>query len=281
MRVWGEDAAVLERAGADLGELTGLERALAAALPMPGTGIIDAHAHLGRDADGHRLAADALLADMGRWGIAAAVCFPADDPGAGGDFGTANAAVLEAARRAGGRVVPFCRIDPLRSGAAWAMDRAAAGGAVGLKLHPVAQRFRPEHPDVAAAVREATARGWPVTIHAGYGARPLAGPIATLLDAAPGARLILAHGGRGDARALARLVADRAGLLLDTSLAALVDLVALPPGRLVFGSDRPYGEHGTALRLVARAAGIAGWRDEELGGVLGGNLRRLLDGEAA
>jgi predicted TIM-barrel fold metal-dependent hydrolase len=281
VRVWGEDAAVLQRAGADLEELTGLERALAAGVPAAGAGIVDAHVHLGRDADGHRLAAEALLADMERWGIDAAVCFPANDPGAAGDFGTANAAVLEAARRAGGRIVPFCRIDPMRPGAAGAMERAGAGGAVGLKLHPVAQRFRPDHPDVAAAVREATARGWPVTIHAGYGARPLAGPIAALLDAAPGARLILAHGGRGDARALARLAADRADLLLDTSLAALVDLVALPPGRLVFGSDRPYGEHGTALRLVARAAGIAGWRDEELGGVLGGNLRRLLDGEAA
>jgi predicted TIM-barrel fold metal-dependent hydrolase len=76
-------------------------------------------------------------------------------------------------------------------------------------------------------------------------------------------------------------VADRPGLLLDTSLAALVDLVALPPARLVFGSDRPYGEHGTALRLVARAAEIAGWDRGQLGGVLGGNLRRLLDGQGA
>ena len=272
---------MLERAGADLGELTGLERALAAEVPGAGAGIVDAHVHLGRDADGHGLTADALLADLGRWGIAAAVCFPANDPGADGDFVTANAAVLEAARRAGGRIVPFCRIDPLRPGAARAMDRAAAGGAVGLQLHPVAQRFRPEHPDVAVAVREAAARGWPVTIHAGYGARPLAGPIAALLDAAPGARLILAHGGRGDARALARLVADRPELFLDTSLAALADLVVLPPGRLVFGSDRPYGEHGTALRLVARAAEVAGWSDEEVGGVLGGNLRRLLHGGVA
>ena len=281
MRVWGEDAAVLERAGADLGELSGLERAIAAEVPGAGAGIVDAHVHLGRDADGHALAAEALLADLGRWGIAAAVCFPANDPGPDGDFGAANASVLEAARRADGRIVPFCRIDPLRRGAARAMDRAAAGGAVGLKLHPVAQRFRPEHPDAAAAVREATARGWPVTIHAGYGARPLARPIAALLDAAPGARLILAHGGRGDARALARLAAGRPGVFLDTSLAALPDLVGLPPGRLVFGSDRPYGEHGTALRLVARAAEVAGWSGEELGGVLGGNLRRLLDGAPA
>ena len=38
MRVWGEDAAVLERAGADLGELSGLERAIAAEVPGAGGG---------------------------------------------------------------------------------------------------------------------------------------------------------------------------------------------------------------------------------------------------
>ena len=42
--------------------------------------------------------------------------------------------------------------------------------------------------------------------------------------------------------------------MLDTSLAASPTWSALPPERLVFGSDRPYGEHATALRLVALAA---------------------------
>ena len=64
--------------------------------------------------------------------------------------------------------------------------------------------------------------------------------------------------------------------MLDTSLAALADLVALPPERLLFGSDRPYGEHGTALLLVARAAEAAGWSDAQVAAVLGGNARELL-----
>ena len=188
------------------------------------------------------------------------MCFPANDPGPDGDFGAANAAVLEAARRADGRIVPFCRIDPLRRGAARAMDRAAAGGAVGLKLHPVAQRFRPEHPDAAAAVREATARGWPVTIHAGYGARPLARPIAALLDAAPGARLILAHGGRGDARALARLAAGRPGVLLDTSLAAL-----RRPGRPAAGAAGASARTGPTASTAPRCAWWRGPRRSPAG----------------
>jgi predicted TIM-barrel fold metal-dependent hydrolase len=156
------------------------------------------------------------------------------------------------------------------------LELAAAGGARGLKLHPVAQRLRLESPDVAAAVRDATARGWPVTIHAGYGARPVAGPAEALLDAAPGARLVLAHAGRGDARAVGRLLARRPDLLLDTALAALPDLVAAPPERLLLGSDRPYGDHGSALALVHAAAAAAGWSAGQLDGVKGGNLRTLL-----
>ena len=282
MRVWGEEAADLERAGADVPALGQLEDALAAevgGLPA-GVAAVDAHVHLGRDADGHRLGPEALLDDLARWGIARAVCFAPNDPGADGQFAEANAAVLAAAAGSGGRIVPFCRVDPSRPGAAAAIEGAAAGGARGLKLHPVAQRFRPEDPAVAAVVRDATARGWPVTIHAGFGARPLAGPLGELLDAVPGARLVLAHAGRGDARAIARGVAIRPGVMLDTSLAALADLVALPPERLLFGSDRPYGEHGTALLLVARAARCAGWSGDQVAAVLGGNAAALLDGAA-
>lgn len=277
MRPWGEDAALLGRAGADVEELAALERSLESGLgDLPRHGGLDAHVHLGRDRDGHALDGAALVADLDRWGLAAAVCFPADEPGDDGQFRDANAVVAATAATAPGRIVPFCRVDPSRPGAAAAMDRAARAGARGLKLHPVAQRLRPESPDVVAAVRDATTRGWPVTIHAGYGARALAGPIAALLDAVPEARMVLAHAGRGDARALCARIDEWPGVLFDTSLAALADLVSLPPSRLVFGSDRPYGEHATALSLVAAAARVGAWDAETRAGVMGATLRRWL-----
>jgi predicted TIM-barrel fold metal-dependent hydrolase len=273
-RVWGQDPAALPEA-ADVASLGRLERELLGGLGLPDRPRRDAHVHLGRDSDGHGLTVDELLADMDACGIASAVCFPANDPGEDGRFTRANDLVAAAAARAPGRIVPFCRVDP---GSDWrgAMERAAERGARGLKLHPVAQRFRPEAPECLAAVAAATEQGWPVLLHAGFGARRLAGPMRELARAVPSARLILAHGGRGDAAALADAFAGDPRVAFDTSLASLVDLAGLPPEQLMLGSDRPYGEHAGALHLVARAAEVAGWSKDQLAGVLGGNLERWL-----
>jgi predicted TIM-barrel fold metal-dependent hydrolase len=67
-------------------------------------------------------------------------------------------------------------------------------------------------------------------------------------------------------------------VVFDTSIAALPDLVSLPPERIVFGTDRPYGDHAQALHLVGAAARVAGWDATAVRGVLGGNIMRLLGG---
>ncbi len=275
-RLWGEERAALADAGADVISLGQLEAELSHVLVMPNAPILDAHVHLGRDADGHVLTANDLVADLDQWGVSAAVCFPANEPGPGGQFVEANDAVLAASRERPERIIPFCRIDPNGD---WEteLERAADAGARGLKLHPVGQSFRPEAGESIAAVSAATEHGWPVLFHAGFGARRLAGPFAALAEAVPDARLILAHGGRGDAKALASEFAGEMRIAFDTSLATVADLVALSPAQLMFGSDRPYGEHASALHLVAATAGVADWSDADLHAVLGGNLRSWLD----
>lgn len=274
MRVFGEDAGALAM-GDDVAALRAIEDAIAEATAgLPRAGSIDGHVHLGRDADGHAMEAADLLLDLDRWGIASAVCFPANEPGPDQQFAAANAGVLAAAAVAPQRLLPFCRVDPSAPGALDAMARAAAAGARGLKLHPVAQRFHPESEEAVEVVRDAAARRWPVVMHAGFGARPLAAAIGALVEEVPDARLVLAHAGRGDARAVAERLPDWPNVMPDTSLATLPDVVTMPPSRLVFGSDRPYGEHGTALLLVRRAADLAGWSDDELRGVMGANMRR-------
>lgn len=275
-RLLGQDTAALRAAGADIGALSALERwAFECRAAVPGTRVVDAHVHLGIDRDGHALSADDLVADLDAAGIHAAVAFPPDEPGPGGDFREANERVLHAAAAYPGRITPFCRVDPA-VGAERAIAEAAAGGARGLKLHPVAQRFAPESSACAGAVRQATDLGWPVVFHAGFGARPLGPAFAGLLDQVPLARIILAHGGRGDHRALLALSGRHPGVMFDTSIAALPDLVGIPPDRLLFGSDRPYGDHAQALHLIGTVARVAGWDDAALGAVLGGNIAEML-----
>jgi len=275
MRVFGETATLLADAGVDVAALAGLEDAVALAGALPDGPRADIHVHLGRDRDGHALAATDLIEDMDRWGIRRAAVFALNDPGAAGDFADANAAVTESAARSASRLVPFCRVDPRTDWDA-AIARAGSSGARGLKLHPVAQHFALESPEAIATVARATAAGWPVLIHAGFGARALAAPLGRLVDAVPDARLILAHGARGDAGAVRGALAGHPGVWFDTSLAALCDLVELPPEQLVFGSDRPYGDYATGLQLVGCAARLAGWTPAQIDGVMSGNFAALV-----
>ena len=276
MRLLGQDAAVLAAAGADIDALREIEAWARRDVVVPdGAQIVDAHVHLGIDRDGHALAAADLVADMDANGIAASVAFPANEPGVDGDFREANGRVADAAVAYPGRIIPFCRIDPTLPIGRVLAD-ADATGVRGVKLHPVAQRFHPEGDECVSVVREATDRGWPVLFHAGFGARPLGDAFARLIDQVPDARLILAHGGRGDHRALAAATAGHPGVLFDSSIAALPDLVTLAPERIVFGSDRPYGDHAQALHLVGVAARVAGWDDTAVRGVLGETLLKWI-----
>ena len=276
MRLLGQDAAVLAAAGSDIDALREIEAWARRAVVVPdGAQIVDAHVHLGVDRDGHALAAADLVADMDANGIAASVAFPANEPGADGDFREANSRVADAAVAYPGRIIPFCRIDPTLPIGRVLAD-ADATGVRGVKLHPVAQRFHPEGDECVRVVREATDRGWPVLFHAGFGARPLGDAFARLIDQVPDARLILAHGGRGDHRALVATTAGHPGMLFDSSIAALPDLVTLAPERIVFGSDRPYGDHAQALHLVGVAARVAGWDDTAVRGVLGETLLKWI-----
>ena len=275
-RLFGVDPAILAAAGVSTADAVAIEESIREGLALPGAGgWWDAHVHVGRDADGHELDVAALVMDLDSWGLAGAVVFPANDPGPDGQFAAANRQVTAAATRMPDRLIPFCRLDPNGDFEA-SLEHWFAAGARGVKLHPVAQRFRPESEECVRLVAHATQRGMPVLIHAGYGARPLAGPLSKLVEAVPEARLILAHGGRGDARALRAAFAGHPGVWFDTSLATLGDLVGLLPGQLLFGSDRPYGDHASGLHLVSFASEIAGWSAEQRRGVMGRNLMGLV-----
>lgn len=245
---------------------------------LPDLEILDAHTHIGQDdPDGFRSSAGELLSALDEVD-ARAVVFPMMEPAG---YPPANDRVLAEADASGGRLVPFCRLDPAAAAREEA-ERCLAAGARGLKLHPRAERFTLDHPAVKDLLALADERSLPVLVHAGRGIPALGRHALELAERFPRARLILAHAGVSDLSWIWRHAADRPNLFFDTSWWNPTDLLALltlvPPGQVLFASDAPYGTPLQSTLLVMRCALQAGLGEEQLRALAGGQLGRVLDG---
>ncbi|PZS07541.1 MAG: hypothetical protein DLM64_14660, partial [Solirubrobacterales bacterium] len=209
---------------------------------VPGLELFDVHTHLGEnDPDGMRQGADELLAGLELAQARGAFVFPMHEPGG---YPAANDMVLRTAADSGGKLIPFCRVNP-HDGAVAEAQRCLAAGARGIKLHPRAEEFTLDHPEVRSLVALAHERRLPMLIHAGRGIPALGLHTVQLAADFPDARLILAHAAICDLSWIWRVAPDHPNLLFDTAWWMPADLFALfsliPPGQIVFASDAPYG----------------------------------------
>lgn len=250
-----------------------------------GTELIDAHTHLGRDEDGRAMEPHELIERLDRAGIARACTFPLHDPERRPAFRRPNDRVLAWAAESGGRLVPFCRLDPAEGPLAEA-ERCLAAGARGIKLHPRAQAFTLAADGEGAALEGVFAlageAGVPILIHAGRGLPPIAEDLAALALRHPQTALILAHAAICDQGRLTTLLADHPRVLYDTScfhpLDVLTLLARVPAERVVFGSDPPYGDPAGGLFLAIRSALRMGLTGQQLRLLAGGTMATLLAG---
>jgi len=246
---------------------------------LPSFDYFDAHTHTGEnDPDGFGATAAELLEALspldGR-----AVVFTMHEPAG---YGAANDRVIAEAEASEGRLVAFCRIDPAAGGVAEA-ERSLARGARGIKLHPRAERFTLDHPEVDRLCALANERRLPIVVHAGRGIPALGRHAYDLTGRYPDLRLILAHAGVCDLAWLWRHADERPNLLYDTSWWTAADLVALfslvPPGRILMASDAPYGTPMTGVLYATRCALQVGLTQEQLECVAARQLERVLAGE--
>lgn len=257
-----------------------LERALAALPDAPD--FFDAHTHIGHnDPDGLRATPAEILAGLDRAGQRRALVFAMHEPGG---YRDANDAVLAAASSSGGRLVALARVDPNRGGEAVAEARRVLdAGAVGVKLHPRSDRFGLPHPVVEELVALAAQRRGPVLFHAGRGFPGLGEEVAHLAARHPDARLILAHAGISDLGHLAAVVAEAPNIYFDTSWWLVSDLLMLfatvPPGRILYGSDMPYGSARFAALRDLRCAAELGLGADAVRAIAGAQLERVIRGE--
>src|SRR3954469_19044888 len=254
------------------------------ALLPDGTPVLDAHTHLGVDEDGQSLALDALLAAPDEVASDARACtFPLHDPDRHPGYRRPNDRVLQWAAESGGRLIPYCRLDPSEDPVGEA-ERCLARGARGIKLHPRAQAFEfgiPAADSIFAVAREA---GVPILIHAGRGMAPM-DALADLALRHPDVTLVLAHAGIAGQGMFASRLADHPAVVYDTSTLSTFDVIELfarvPAERIVFASDVPYGRPAFGLYQAVRVARkVAGLDDGEVRLLAGGTMDALLEGDA-
>jgi hypothetical protein len=257
------------------------ERALAA-LP-PGVTWWDAHTHIGHnDPDGLEADPPDILGGLDDAGHHGALLFSLHEPDG---YREANDTVIAAWPASGGRLVALGRTDPNADDAVQEARRCLDAGARGFKLHPRSDRFALPHPVVEEIVAVAHEARAPVLFHAGRGIPRLGETIVELARRYPGARFILAHAGISDIGWIGPAAAELDNLFFDTSWWQVGDLLTLyatvPPGRILYASDAPYGSGVFAAFAFLRCAGAVGLEGDALAGIAGGTLERILAGDAA
>jgi predicted TIM-barrel fold metal-dependent hydrolase len=257
------------------------DRELRSTLPE-GADVFDAHVHLGQDIDGFRGIYEELQKELDLYGASRCFMFCMDEPDRHPSFKAPNDRTLEFARRSQGRFIPFVRLDLAESPIEEA-TRCLDLGARGIKLHPRAQRFLLNDERLEPVFALAAERRVPILIHGGRGLPPIADHLHRLVDAHPGAQLIIAHAGIADLAALASRFAGKAGVFFDTSVWSPIDLLdffhQVPPEQVLYASDYPYGRQPSSLLIALRTAVQAGLNEEEVRGMLAGNANRIADGE--
>ncbi|HEV2815017.1 MAG TPA: amidohydrolase family protein [Solirubrobacteraceae bacterium] len=257
-----------------------LHAAHLAALPAGATWF-DAHTHIGHDdPDGFKADPEDLLAGLDSASQHRALVFPSQEPGG---YPPANDRVLEACAASGGRLQALARIDPNAEGALDEARRCLEAGARGFKLHPRSDRFALPHPVVEQVVALAGEARAAVLFHAGRGIPHLGESVVHMAREHHGARLILAHAGISDTGWIAPYAAELPNLFFDTAWWQVSDLLALfttvPPGRILYASDMPYGSplfHSLAFLRCALSVGLEG---DALRAIAGESVERVLAGE--
>lgn len=242
--------------------------------------LFDAHSHTGVDVDGTSRTCAEHVEALEAIGGGRSVVFPL---AVEGGYETENRRVIEECARHSEHLVPFARLDPRTISTRTAAD-ALAGGAKGFKLHPRAENFRLDDPGVEAIASTAAEARVPVLIHAGAGVGSFGEAITDLAACHRGCPIILAHAAVSDLAWLWRVAPEHPNLFFDTSWWNATDLLALfalvPPGQILFGSDEPYMDLEAVIAITLRCARFAGLSPEAIESVAGGQLDRLLAGEA-
>jgi predicted TIM-barrel fold metal-dependent hydrolase len=246
---------------------------------VPDLDLVDVHVHVGLADPSGLLATEEEALGSLKVADAEGVVFALKEPAG---YREANERMLDLARRSGGRVRAFARLDPADDPLSEA-TRCLANGAVGLKLHPRGEGFDLVDGRLDDVFALADERRLPIMVHAGQGVPAMADHAHRRSADFPDARIILAHCGAGVFDAIWPRIDDYPNLLFDTSwwnpstIAALLRLI--PPRHILFASDVPFASVAQQVVQTMRVALQVGLDADQVRGIMGGQARRVLTGD--
>ena len=245
--------------------------------------VIDGHTHFAGPRKGFQPnTVEEFTTIMDRNGIDAVVtCAPYSSIGKDRTYDEANEFLVKSTEEAGGRIIPFMRVNPhLQENALSSIKKGAKQGFRGIKFHPRNEAFAVNSEELAFPIAELAVKlGMPILIHTGepdtYGyAQPTL--VGDLADSFPDLTLVVGHMGKRlceDAICVARWFDN---IILETSFRSHRDIARavrrVGADRVVYGSDTPFGIPEVEM-LKIRVADITA---EEKRMVLGDNMARIL-----
>jgi len=217
--------------------------------------ICDAHVHLGKSGpwqpyDDPTIHDSDLVHLLDKYDVERAIVFP--NPNVGDKYPEMNDYIAKSVRKYPKRLVGFGRVDPRREDAIEELTRMKNDlGLTGLKLHPMVECFRPDHPFFDEFFQEVSKLNLPILFHTGDGfSSP--GLISKIARRYPKLPIILGHLKEGALNIMEQfddVYAETSGTLPD-----LIELAAdIDENRILFGSDAPYYRYPTQTAIVEAA----------------------------
>jgi predicted TIM-barrel fold metal-dependent hydrolase len=214
--------------------------------------ICDAHVHLGKSGPWQPYMNPTIYVDdairlFNKHNVERAIVFP--NPNVGDIYPRMNDYIAKSVRKYPKRLVGFGRVDPRREDAIKELTRIKKSlGLAGLKLHPMVECFRPDHPFFNKFFQQATKLGLPILFHTGDGfSSP--GLISKIAKKYPKLPIILGHlkeGALSIMQQFDNIYVETSGTLPD-----LIQLAAdIDENRILFGSDIPYYRYPTQIAIV-------------------------------
>ncbi len=214
--------------------------------------ICDAHVHLGKSGPWQPYMNPTIYVDdairlFDKHNVERAIVFP--NPNVGDMYPRMNDYIAKSVRKYPKRLVGFGRVDPRREDAIKELTRIKKSlGLTGLKLHPMVECFRPDHPFFNKFFQQATKLGLPILFHTGDGfSSP--GLISKIAKKYPKLPIILGHLKEGALNTMQQF--DNIYVETSGTLPNLIELAAdIDENRILFGSDIPYYRYPTQIAIV-------------------------------